>query len=198
MLSTARTALNVTALAGWATAGVMACREPLAAVPSDALRRLMFGLQGICAAEVLQILLKLMPGDAALGVALHSIRFTVLAYVMPHQPTVSKLVVGAWVATELCRYPMFLFPRSSLARKLRYAAPVVTFPIGTGVEAFGAYQATWGAHAQKGALPQALLHAVMAINLLGGLAWYPSIVKKAMRAFGGDAGRKGDKPEKRS
>ena len=51
-------------------------------------------------------------------------------------PLVSGSARGAWAATEICRYPLYIFGKTRLAAALRYATPVLTFPLGTGGEAW--------------------------------------------------------------
>ena len=177
-----RSGLNATAFVGWGAVGAMTLAG--SAAPSKSLLRLTLALQGICGWEVAQILLGLVRGDAVLGVLLHSIRFSVLAFVFPSptvSPKVTRSVLLAWAATELCRYPMFLWPAASWARQLRYAAPVVTFPIGAGMEAVGAYAAI--PYHRGNRLVQALLGTMVVVNVLGGIAKYPALVAKAMKAF---------------
>ena len=80
---------------------------------------------------------------------------------------------------------MFL-SRAPALRTLRYAVPVLTFPLGAGAEAYVAYAAESliapNARASAGAkLLRLLVVLVVPANVLGGLAAYPALINKAIR-----------------
>ena len=163
---------NAAALVGWA--GVLGCALVTTGLPRALLLATLV-LETLCVFEVAQIALGLAVGNVALGVAVHAVRLAVLCMmpVTPHAAS-SRLVLLAWSATEVARYPMFLFPGSRVARRLRYLAPLLTFPIGALAEthvAYGAIRATSG-----------LAAAVVALNLIGGPAAYRALIRKAQRA----------------
>ena len=81
-------------------------------------------------------------GDLALGITVHYTRLLMWFVTLPHaevSPFVVKLILVAWSATEVARYPMVLFPSSAGLKTFRYLVPLVTFPLGAGTEAFAAY-----------------------------------------------------------
>lgn len=136
-----------------------------------------------CVLEVIQIGLGLIRGRLVIGVGLHSIRVFIITVIFPLVPAslASQLVMIAWTTTEICRYPMLLMRKpspsllASTLRKIRFVAPVLTFPLGAGSEAWAIFLA----------LPQltgALYFIAVALipnNLLGGALVYRSILKKA-------------------
>lgn len=73
-------------------------------------------------------------GNVILGVGLHYTRLFVCLQVFPLLPDhgVSYTVLLAWAVTEIARYPFYIAPMRLTAR-VRYACPVVTFPIGAGM-----------------------------------------------------------------
>ena len=77
-------------------------------------------LEGVCAFEVAQVGLGLAQGSFAMGALLHYTRLLIAGVVFPALPLTAlapKLVLLAWGLTEVCRYPMFLFPTSKIARR---------------------------------------------------------------------------------
>jgi len=124
-----------------------------------------------------------------LGVVLHYIRLVTALAVVPSVPTslAAKLVVLAWSGTEVFRYPMFMFPKSDLARAMRYLVPVATFPVGAAAEAIAAYLSPL-----TGTVARAMVASVISTNLLLGTAAYPGLVKKGiagLRSKPGSAGK---------
>lgn len=86
------------------------------------------------------------------------------------------------------RYPMYLFPTSSIARYIRLVLPIFTFPVGAAAEAFGAYTVLTEIM-RKGIIGNGLpvvywvkvglLGMVIFINgLLGPTLAYPALLKK--------------------
>ena len=81
-------------------------------------------------------------GDLALGITVHYTRLLMWFITLPNAAVsafVVKLILVAWSATEVARYPMVLFPSSAGLKTFRYLMPLVTFPLGAGTEAFAAY-----------------------------------------------------------
>ena len=143
-------------------------------------------LEGMCAFEVVQIAMGMAKGNLPLGVVLHYTRLLIALVVMPLVPATlaAKLVILAWAVTEVARYPMFLLPTSAVARTLRYVTPVATFPLGAGAEAMCAYLSL-NLLAASGASSMLyyMVACVVPMNLLGGLAAYGGLVKKAMASL---------------
>ena len=153
----------------------------------------------ICASEVLRIAVGNLRGDLALAFTVHYTRLLMLFTTMPHSVVsafLQKMIVLAWAATEVTRYPMVLFPDSKTLRLLRYATPLVTFPLGAGGEAFAAYlvhNETPNHYLYGGAdasLSQMVLSfafvLVVIINVVGGTIWYPSMCMKVVKVLKGD------------
>lgn len=161
---------------------------------------LLLFLEGICFIEVGRIAIGQLKGNLVLGVILHLIRMSCLLIVLPEGLTsssetnvlISTLVLYSWALTEVGRYPMYLFPSSSIARYVRLVLPIVTFPVGAFAEAVGAY---WhlkqllavGANdndATRSSLhwiQVGLLVLVVGINsLLGPTMAYPALLKKGL------------------
>tara|TARA_B110001452_G_scaffold52818_1_gene40286 strand:- start:882 stop:1244 length:363 start_codon:yes stop_codon:yes gene_type:complete len=86
--------------------------------------------------------LRQLRGDLALGITVHYTRLLMWFVTLPNAAVsafVAKLILVAWSATEVARYPMVLFPSSAGLKTFRYLMPLVTFPLGAGTEAFAAY-----------------------------------------------------------
>ena len=134
-------AVNIFALLGWAVLLCAAFAYFRAPLPAH-FYALAVVCELICASEVVQIMIGVLRGRLALGVILHYTRLLVLLAVLS-LPAVApslaaSLVYVAWAATEVFRYPMFL-SNATMVRKLRYAVPVVTFPVGAVAEAWACY-----------------------------------------------------------
>ena len=157
-------------------------------------------LEGICVVEVLRILLKDLPGNLVLGVILHAIRFAALLEVLPRAAAslasgdaegggpqwtwTVPAVLWSWAVTEVTRYPMYLFPSSSLCRSIRMVVPLVTFPIGAFSEFCGAYQVFAGNNNVPVWLRLVLVAMMLVNGVLGrGLA-YPALLKKGLPVLG--------------
>mmetsp|Transcript_14314 Transcript_14314/g.30587 ORF Transcript_14314/g.30587 Transcript_14314/m.30587 type:complete len:236 (+) Transcript_14314:79-786(+) len=110
-------------------------------------------LEVICFTEVGRIIMGQLRGNMILGLVLHLIRMACLLLVLPdgltgehdtngfnNQKFLSVLILYSWSLTEVGRYPMYLFPNSKLARKVRMVLPLFTFPAGAAAEALGAYR----------------------------------------------------------
>merc|ERR1719502_2475359 len=110
---------------------------------SPTLLKLTAGCEVLCLSELPSARRK------GLGIVLHYTRCLVLfAVIMPLPDMASslaaKLVILAWSATEVCRYPFMLVkkgpPGLLLALKiLRFSIPVITFPLGAAAEAVVAW-----------------------------------------------------------
>ena len=84
---------------------------------------------------------------------------------------------------QVCRYPMFLAPASRSARRLRYLAPILTFPLGAGAEAYAAYSSL-GMFTGRSMLLRGCVAMVVPVNVvLGGFFGYPMILAKAKGAL---------------
>ena len=184
VLMSATNIVNMVALVGWTIVLVIITKNLLLS-PADerpsndsTFFYLIIFCELICASEVIKIGLGMMRGDLILGFTVHYTRMLMIFVVMP-DPSVSclnqKIIILAWAATEVARYPMVLFPDSKPLRTFRYAAPLVTFPQGAGSEAWAAYSLLQ--FTQNQALYVALCLVVL-VNVGGGIVWYPSMVKK--------------------
>ncbi len=161
---------------------------------------LLLFLEGICFIEVGRIAIGQLKGNLVLGVILHLIRMSCLLIVLPEGLTsssetnvlISTLVLYSWALTEVGRYPMYLFPSSSMARYVRLVLPIVTFPVGAFAEAVGAYwhlKQLLAVGANDNDATRSLLHwiqvgllvLVVGINsLLGPTMAYPALLKKGL------------------
>lgn len=151
-------------------------------------------LEGICLVEVLRIFLKDLPGNLVLGVVLHAIRFTAILEVLPravglvaadmNSSWTAPAILYSWAVTEVTRYPMYLFPSSSMSRSIRMVVPLVTFPIGAFSEFCGAYQVFTASDAVPIWL-QVILVVMMIVNgILGPCLAYPALLKKGLPVLG--------------
>ena len=171
--------LNAVALAGWAILLLVYLVYFMSPLPT-AWWWLTLACELICASEVAQIVLGILRGRVILGVALHGTRLIILTAVMPlpdiAPSLTTSLVLLAWATTEVSRYPMFLSDALTV-RKLRYAVPVLTFPVGAGGEA-------WLAWLALDQISNPLLYVavwlIIPSNVIGGATYaYPGIIKKA-------------------
>ena len=189
---------------------------------------LLYCLEGICLVEVGRIALGQLKGNLLLGCVLHAIRITCLVYILSdglqllllpslRPPSSSShyfleedfekrksivlhtlLILYSWTITEVCRYPMYLFPSSEMARKVRLVVPIVSFPVGCALEIQSAFRVaraelfgggdSSGNDGSKDDIISAtswvkivVLCMVILINgLLGPTLAYPSIVRKGL------------------
>lgn len=148
-------------------------------------------LEGICFIEVARIALGQLKGNLVLGVVLHIIRMTCLLLVLPQglesRDGLCLAVLLSWALTEVCRYPMYIFPTSSVARYVRLVLPLATFPLGAFAEGLGAYRALmklWGSSNYVDILHWSkvfLLGMVVLVNsILGPTMAYPALLKKGL------------------
>ena len=180
-------AVNAAALVGWGAVLAWTTATWSGEPPPDALLLLTLACELICASEVPRIALGFLRGDLALAVTVHYTRMLMLVVVFPAvSPRTVEVILVAWSLTEAARYLMVLAPSSAFLRTLRYAVPLVTFPLGAGTEA-------WAAFATLRATPpyalKAVLGLVVVINVGGGAAWYPSMIRKVRRSL--NEGKKG-------
>ena len=107
---------------------------------------LLYILELICIIEICRIAFGQLKGNLLLGLVLHAIRMTCLMYVLPDGilllpcDVTTMTVLYAWSITEVTRYPMYLYPTSDIARRVRLVVPLVTFPVGCMAEAYGSYR----------------------------------------------------------
>ena len=194
------TLLNTAALAGWALVlGILLSQSSewtyqffeSSFSHQILLIDLLIVLEGICFIEVGRIATGQIKGNLILGIVLHMIRMTCLMLVLPdglgaaERDNISIMVLYSWALTEVGRYPMYLFPSSSLARFIRLVLPIVTFPIGAIGEAVGAYGALsklWDNNADGLYwIKIGLLGVVIGVNsLLGPTMAYPALLKKGL------------------
>merc|ERR1712070_309436 len=114
-----------------------------AAKPDDQLLKLTLVVELLTATEIIRIALGLLRGDLALGFVVHYTRIFMWFVAFPNPAVTSltaKLILVAWSATEVARYPMVLFPNVPALKVFRYTMPLVTFPLGAGMEAWAAYK----------------------------------------------------------
>lgn len=203
--------------------------DPFFDVSSDGrmpLIDLLFFLEALCCIEVTRIAIGQLKGNLILGIVLHMIRITCLLLVLPNGLTSSTsgddndnnpklltsiLVLYSWSLTEVGRYPMYIFPKSNIARNVRLVLPMITFPIGCAAEAFGAYTVLIelltmsddenSDNASEDSMLYwvkiASLGMVLLINgLLGPTMAYPALLKKGMRVLMGNKSK--SKKEKKN
>ena len=181
-----QTALNALALVGWGgVLGSLLLDWPAVSLaPDTPLYKATLGLEALCVFEVAQIVVGATRGNLTLGVTLHTIRVLILLKAMPVMPLslLAKLILLVWAVTEVCRYPMFL-TASPLARKMRYLAPVVTFPLGAATEGYAAFLALPSLVATTSPFVRVLVALIIPVNVFGGLASYPGVLKRAAGAL---------------
>lgn len=160
---------------------------------------LLYILESICIIEVCRIAFGQLKGNLLLGLVLHAIRFTCLIYVLPNGVSLlpcdvtTIFVLYAWSITEVTRYPMYLYPTSDIARRVRLVVPLVTFPVGCMAEAYGSYRTLekeYKYSREEGVgtnlIKIGMLGMVILINgLLGPTMAYPALLKKGVRALMG-------------
>eukprot|EP00746_Dinoflagellata_sp_MGD_P075034 gnl/MRDRNA2_/MRDRNA2_30231_c0_seq1.p1 gnl/MRDRNA2_/MRDRNA2_30231_c0~~gnl/MRDRNA2_/MRDRNA2_30231_c0_seq1.p1 ORF type:complete len:572 (+),score=103.94 gnl/MRDRNA2_/MRDRNA2_30231_c0_seq1:191-1717(+) len=183
--------LNALAWCGWCALFVKlallstgSTKEDVWEAPS--VRQGTVALESLCCLEVVRMLVGSLQGNVTLGVALHYTRVFICLCVFPHVGTHTScpLVLFAWSFTEICRYPYYILG-GEFASKLRYGAPIVTFPLGAGGEMW----ACWAAlpHLSGGLRALAMLQ--IGVNGLGGLAAYSGLVTKGLKALKGGDGK---------
>jgi hypothetical protein len=154
-------------------------------------------LEVICFVEVGRIAVGPLKGNLVLGTVLHVIRASCLIFILPEGllrgDRAASWVLYSWSITEVGRYPMYLLPTSSAARRVRLVVPLFTFPVGCAAETYGAYRALtmeWGDDGGGGENPVklGLLGMVILVNgLLGPTMAYPALLKKGLPVLKGKA-----------
>lgn len=172
----------------------------------------LFLLEVICFTEVGRIAIGQLRGNLVLGLVLHSIRMACMLLVLPeglageydargvnNPKFLSTVILYSWSLTEVGRYPMYLFPESKLARKIRMILPLFTFPAGAAAEALGAYGAIEKmmrtGKEEGGALSSNPVHyyavlgslslVVFVNGVLGPTMAYPALLKKGLPVLTG-------------
>lgn len=196
-------AVNCTALGGWWWLGLqlkqiinlaaLSKRSDGAVPPPDAwafphVAKVTLMLELVCCVEVVRMLVGNLKGNVYLGVGLHYVRLFIILAILPYvgNHVSCVLVLLAWVVTETCRYPYYIFG-GQRCMTLRYFAPVITFPWGCAAEA-------WAIHV---ALPQLdgvlhyLAYAQILGNVAGGIMAYPAIARKGIAVLRGSDGQSG-------
>jgi hypothetical protein len=160
---------------------------------------LLYILELICIIEVCRIAFGQLKGNLVLGLVLHAMRLACLIHVLPDNillvpcDVTTMLVLYAWSITEVTRYPMYLYPTSDIARRVRLVVPLFTFPVGCMAEAYGSYRTLlkeWKHMDEEGVernlIKMAMLGMVILINgLLGPTMAYPALIKKGIPSLMG-------------
>lgn len=183
IFSTALDQLNFVALAGWI---YVLYRLSTQLDVDDTVLKTVNALEAICLLEVARIGLGQLPGNLLFGTVLHSVRVIALTVVFPRSDgVVNKLIVlFSWAATEVSRYPMYVFSSSRVARLGRMVVPMVTFPIGCGSEAYGAWRLLSDdvGGVSHGVLASIALVYLLFVNLfMGPFMAYPFVIQKGRR-----------------
>merc|ERR1712216_322718 len=142
----------------------------------DPLLQLVLFVEILCCTETVKIALGMLRGDLALSFPVHYPRLLMFFVTLPHAEVsafVVRLILLAWAFTEVGRYPMILFPDSKALKVVRYAVPLVTFPMGAGTEAYAAYKVHQVTPLEQNPLLYVALTLVMLVNVVGGTVWYP-------------------------
>lgn len=210
-METVFTLLNIAALIGWSIILAILLSQPAEwtapfFAPSLSehilLIDVLMALETVCFVEVGRIAIGQIKGNLILGIVLHIIRMTCLLLVLPQGLEAAEndylctMVLYSWALTEVGRYPMYIFPSSTIARWIRWVLPIVTFPIGAISEAVGAYNAL--SELRSGSNVDVLyrlkissLAIVVGINsFLGPTMAYPALLKKGLPVLLGKKERK--------
>ena len=183
-----RQAMNWTSFIGWCSVAVQTSLDFYAQrSPTPLLLTMVLVLEVLCASETLQIAAGILRGDFALSFVVHYTRSMMLFVAMPHAAvngTIAKLILVAWSLTEVGRFPMVLFPKSKLLKTVRYATHLITFPLGAGTEAYAAYLVLL--ETTNNMFLKGLLGLIVFTNVVGGVAWYPGMIKKVARSLSAD------------
>lgn len=158
----------------------------------DDLHKPVLALEGICILEVVRIFLGDLKGNVVLGTVLHAIRLLTILETISRLPGhwTGPFILGSWAVTEVCRYPMYLYPNNLFCRSIRMVVPLVTFPIGAFTEAYGAYKVCMDPETNVDL--KLALSAVLFVNgILGPTMAYPALLKKGLPVLG--LGRKREK-----
>ncbi|GMI00795.1 hypothetical protein TrLO_g13544 [Triparma laevis f. longispina] len=182
-----RTVVNTASLLGWSWIAFHTIQAILADNPAgEDLLQVVLIAQVVCASETLQIAFGILRGDLALSFVVQYTRLMMYFITFPHTSVSSdvvKTILLAWSLTEMARFPMVLFPKSKNLRTIRYAVPLITFPMGAGTEAYAAYLVFL---TTENMLLKAALGLIVLVNVVGGTVWYPGMVKKVTRSLKGE------------
>ena len=187
------TVLNAVAFAGWLFVlcrTILLIQRTLPSIPEnlvDEVQHQILFLEGICVVEVIRIAVGDLPGNLVLGAVLHAIRLTATTQVMPNPVLTlhwtAPAILLSWAVTEVSRYPMYIFPNSSVCRSIRMVVPLFTFPVGCIAEGTGAYivlmqgdPVLW--------LKVTLLAVLFVNGVLGPTMAYPALLKKGLPVMG--------------
>lgn len=134
-------------------------------------------LELICVWEVFRMIVGDLKGNMVLGCFLHYTRMFICLVIFGVE-TVSKsqipiVVLTAWAFTEVIRY-LYYIVGNSPSKRARQLVPILTFPLGAGGEAWACYAALSHLHG----LVYFLACLQIGINVIGGSAIYPGMVKK--------------------
>eukprot|EP00658_Telonema_sp_P-2_P084784 TRINITY_DN9508_c0_g1_i9.p1 TRINITY_DN9508_c0_g1~~TRINITY_DN9508_c0_g1_i9.p1 ORF type:complete len:248 (-),score=59.12 TRINITY_DN9508_c0_g1_i9:458-1201(-) len=163
--------------------------DPIAPQGSSPLWNLIFCLEIGCWVDVLRMMAGNLRGNLPMGVVLHSVRTVFLllpaAPAGSHSHSVRHIVLIAWAVTEIARYPYYIWNTSGACKALRFAVPMVTFPIGAGFEFISAWLFLQDKEVMDSALTMAAT-GMLATNSIGGLMAYPGMVNKGLQALTGN------------
>ena len=124
-------------------------------------------------------------GNMTMGLVLHATRLVVIQGVLPSaaRPGATRLVLLAWAATEVARYPCYVWKDAPALLVLRSVVPVATFPLGVAVEAYGLY---WLLADPAVGLPlKALALPPFLSNTLVGPFGYRGVARRGAKAWRG-------------
>jgi len=178
--------VNVVSLVGWCGVLVNTVQRftsgsfpGLSVWEGSELAQATLGLELVCVSDVVRMLTGSLRGNWVLGVPLHYTRLFVLLTVLPalqNAGNVGELILLAWSLTEVCRYPMYLLT-AAWTKHLRNAVPILTFPLGSGYEAYACYLFA----CQTTGLLSYLASLQVFINVvLGATLVYPGVVKRGL------------------
>jgi len=198
MVSVSVTVLNWIAFSGWtAIAAFTLSSWSVESKPTERVLHFVLAMEFLCCTETVKIALGMLRGDFMLSFTVHYTRLLMYFITLPHpnvSPLVVKLILLAWSLTEVGRYPMVLFPDSKILKTMRYAVPLVTFPMGAGTEAYAAFLVHQVTPMAENPVLYAALSLVILVNGIFGPVWYPGMVRKVGRSLGeskeGDAKKK--------
>ena len=162
------TLLNVLAWIGWSAVLASAAYN----------EKLVLILELMCCAEVLRMIKGELKGNVKMGLVLHATRLIVYHQVLPFAYT--RVILQAWSATELARYPYYVVP-NAYTLAMRSFVPLVTFPLGVAAETMS----LWGRLQAADSLLVKGVCALPLVNVVLAPIGYRSLLKKAVRAYDG-------------
>ena len=162
------TILNVLAWIGWSAVLASAAYN----------EKLVLVLELMCCAEVLRMIKGELKGNVKMGLVLHATRLIVYHQVLPFAYT--RVILQAWSATELARYPYYVVP-NAYTLAMRSFVPLITFPLGVAAETMG----LWGRLQAADSLLVKAVCALPLVNVVLAPIGYRSLLKKAVRAWDG-------------